>query len=96
MRGMDTRDEVRPLHQLVHSNLDKSGSNVIVAGGGAIAISSAPVRGHRLEDPKQGRGTSKPRQGSQPNKRSINERGNAEGAWGEGGPSIIILTLFAG
>ena len=38
-----------------------------------------------MEDPKWGRGTSKPRQGSQPNKRSINEGGNAEGAWGEGG-----------
>ena len=38
-----------------------------------------------MEDPKQGRGTSKPRQGSQPDERSINERGNTEGAWGEGG-----------
>ena len=41
--------------------------------------------GHRLEDPKWGWGTSKPKQGSQPDERSINERGNAEGAWGEGG-----------
>ena len=41
--------------------------------------------GHRLEDPKWGRGTSKPRQGSQPDKKSINEGRNAEGAWGEGG-----------
>ena len=54
-------------------------------GGGVIAISIAPVRGHQLEDPKWGRGTSKPRQGSQPNEESINEGGNTEGAWGEGG-----------
>ena len=85
MREMDTRDEVWPLHQLVCSNLDKSRFNVIVVGGGVIAISSAPVRGHQLEDPKWGRGTSKPRQGSLPNERSINKRGDAVGAWGEGG-----------
>ena len=48
---MDTRDEVRPLHQLVHSNLDKSRSNVIIVGGGVIAISSAPVRGALIGGP---------------------------------------------
>ena len=85
MREMDTRDEVRLLHQLDCSNLDKSCFNVIVVGGGVIAISIALVRGHRLEDPKRGWGTSKPRQGSQPDEKSINEGRNTEGAWGEGG-----------
>ena len=51
MREMDTRDKVQPLHQLVHSNLDKSHSNVIVVGGGVIAISSAPVRGASIGGP---------------------------------------------
>ena len=41
--------------------------------------------GHQLEDPRWGQGTSKPRQGSQPNEKSINEGENTEGAWGEGG-----------
>ena len=38
-----------------------------------------------MEDPKWGWGTSKPRQGFQPDEKSINEGGNTEGAWGEGG-----------
>ena len=38
-----------------------------------------------MEDPKQGWGTSKPRQGSQLDEKSRNEGGNTEGALGEGG-----------
>ena len=48
---MDTRDEVQPLHQLVHSNLNKSHSNVIIVGVRVIAISSAPVRGALIRGP---------------------------------------------
>ena len=48
---MDTRDEVWLLHQLVHSNLDKSRSNVIIVGDGVIAISIAPVRGASIGGP---------------------------------------------
>ena len=51
MREMDTRDEVQLLHQLEYSNLDKSRFNVIIVGGGVIAISIAPVRGASIGGP---------------------------------------------
>ena len=97
MVEMDIGDEIQQLRQPVHSNLDRSRSNVTIVGGGAIVINSAPVRGHRLEDLKWGRGTSKPKQGSQPREKSINKGGGHCGSLGGGGgPSIITLTLFVG
>ena len=51
MREMDTRNEDRLLHQLDRSNLDNSRFNVIIVGGGVIAISIAPVRGALIGGP---------------------------------------------
>ena len=51
MREMYTRDKARLLHQLDHSNLDKSCFNVTIVGGGVIAISIAPVKGASIGGP---------------------------------------------
>ena len=51
MVEMDVGDEVHQLFQLVHSNLDRSRSNVTIVGGGAIVINSAPVRGASIGGP---------------------------------------------
>ena len=96
MVEMDIGDKAWQLRQPVHSNLDRSRSNVTIVGGGAIVINSAPVRGASIEDLKWGRGTFNPKQGSQPREKSINEGGTLWELGGWVGPSIITLTLFVG
>ena len=45
MREMDTKDVAQLQHLLVHSNQGKNRFNVIIVGGGATVLNSAPVRG---------------------------------------------------
>ena len=45
MKEMDIRDVAQLQHQLVHLNQAKNRFNVIIVGGGATVLNSAPVRG---------------------------------------------------